>query len=92
MWLAKRPPNRDWRPAGPIAASAACREGGAMRRPEGTRRERSGGGMPRWGSCEAAGVKRADAVCQSTVQACYVARKKAAQSGGLASHITGLNC
>ena len=28
-----------------------------MRRPEGTRRERSGGGMPRRGSCEAAGVK-----------------------------------
>ena len=27
-----------------------------MRRPEGTRRERSGGGMPRRGSCEAAGV------------------------------------
>ena len=36
----------DLRPAGPTAASAACREGGAMRRPEGTRRERSGGGMP----------------------------------------------
>ena len=34
-----------------------CREGGAMRRPEGTRRERSEGGMPRWGSCEAAGVE-----------------------------------
>ena len=46
----------NWRPEGPIAASAACREGGAMRRPEGTRRERSGGGMPRRGSCEAAGV------------------------------------